>query len=1414
MHSHGVVRDKWMIKSKLHYPLPNGRMLESGAVGPGEGGTEEETLRSDSSSCGGREVMSRPPTRGRGLYHAAGLASSRTTAPSTSSPSSPSSPPPSPPDGSNQAVEGGDKSSRSDENNSYPKKRRVEDDGRDAPLDLLGVHPFFLSSLSSSSAPSGPSPSPSSPCPPCSDPHRSPVRASSSARSRSSSQSSSCSSSSSPSPHPPLGLASSFPKAACDVSRAKIPSALCIDVGESPGSFSFFMSVFFASSGASCSSRGLLGLLLEYLPLSSLLFSLLPCSRTVFRITASVFAESKSRDSSPSRAFSCCSPASASLSVSPVPPDASGRLGQQPSQSSSSPRGQHQRLEEKGRSQLTQLGTQRGLRSGRRGHFPDGQHEHQICGSSASLPRTSTGDSSAHSFLLASVTPHRSRRNLLLSKLVIGPSDLSLLHAKALPCLLRQGSVFAKGKPPLEVKEGGTSRRRVGGEKNSGAPNSPSCSLQAVSSSPEPSSLSERPVPGSRQGGAAVSRLWELELSCLSVQHWKRLKKRHSGDDGRAAAAGEEAAVCFPRVFFTDGVAGVRVSSSELNRHAVKVLRDSLLQGLGTNKGEGVGCPPAGPDKGEEAAEEGRKAHLVGWRWEAESAREAKARELCQDRKPKSPSAPSSTTSWDIQEAGDAEHTTRCSADSTKVLPFFLPQSSLHTSSPSPESTYLQSLVLSRCAISSGAFHSLCVLTLPLLRARLRSLHLVDCRLTAADASFLGYALLQLPLVEDLNLSNNLLGEEGGLIILLAILSNHRSRPLLEHEPKRARQVVTRAQEMRDERAVSSYSSSVDHEQQQQQQPKTEELSPPRGSSPCASSPRPFCDIRHFSYGREHRGEALARPPQDLQPIACAVEELRAKGSHGSSLQGSDASGRPSFSSASCSSPEVFSLQSIPSALSTDELLTRKHETDRSSFLGPPEKNRRGLDGSSPSFLPSSSPSARGERSRDDSHDLDGRQRSFSPGLSALNLSGNDISADNRLFLAILSHFLCVGSPPLRLLDLANNRFSRDSLFTLVDVVRRKNEREGRSQCRPDPEVAGTGKDGQGVVGVFPAGVQGEHRQTLKTKEEDVAEDLSVRQNHGSKEEGLLAEPTQDDRVDSRIARGQNGEAGKVSALLVDLRENFCACNRSSSGGGEDSGNSHARQSRGCLVALEWAGVEGSRRGREREGCVAYQPPTTGDSCGSFLGSVLRPDNLAKGGNHVTRVGAAPPDRTLQEGVDGGGSAEAQCTRAVVGTNLRDDESKGGNRVSKDTEEQENSAKQRHAEAKTEREDCPYSLLGEGQKGGGRGGLSEKCFVFLDACDCALAEAKSEAEGRERRRSFKDYYEALADTQKYQLSELLKKDGSFAERVVALCGRRAEEDEREGNRQTQGGRGTRESTEREDTAEEILTVELRGGGGG
>lgn len=1408
-------------------------MLEIGAAGAdAEGeGPERGTLESQSSACNGERNH---PMRSRGgLCPGEGLASSRTTAPSTSS-SSPSSPPPSPPDGNNRhtRVGGGDKkASRSDTKSNTKKRKLVEDDG--SGTEPRHHHPHLLEGerggqpcLFSSSA--GLSSLPSSSYASCSVSHRLSSPSSVFSANSSSPSHNSCSPSS-PSPQPPLALVSSSHKTvSSDVSQGKNLSELCLGPGASPSDSSpFFMSVFFTSRVNSSSAPPylLLSLLLEYLPLSSLLFSLLPCSRAVFRITSDVFAESKKGCLASLSRASCpffCPPSSlaASSPSSPVSSNSTAPIDHQgekpPLQISFS-----QTSEETGNSDFKPFTTQmpKSISSSWRVNCSDREGYHQLRKERSSLIRipirSSDRRSTPVSFLLASVTPHRSRRKLLLSKLVIRPSELSLLHAKALPYLLfLQGhGVFTEGRASTpEAREACRQQRRAKSEEHSPCSPSPYGSAsQRVSSLSSVSDRSGASLPLDVVADVPPKRLWELELSCLSVQHWKRLKRHHQqlhGADGGLVNEDEAATlVSFPRVFFLSNLAGLRLSNSEVNRHAAKVLRGCLLGGLLAEQRKRPNSHAESGD-GESTVVGDRKGHNRGERGDMEKEKElereeARARDRDADKDTKNPFISSSFTSSDGEEGENRATITHGSRDPARDF-----SSGSLQSSPLPPSSSastgckhscLQSIVFSRCAVSSAAFHSLCVLTLPLLHSRLRSLHLVDCRLTAADAPFLGYALLHLPLVEELNLSNNLLGEDGGLILLLALLFNsfHRSRQT-EVLSDGDRQHVDNSRGRDKHCGTPSPPGSTPGDSMRRSAEETSEYPCDSSrshqellysSSACSSSQSP--STNNFLKERKE-GNVVAPLPSEGSSVESSAEHARIKRNHELfSFSVSDVSLGPLSSS---SSSEHASVQDTSVTLPGGQVQSKNDEKSNSSAFFPfhPTISETGHHQVSLVSSQSSSTVACATHTQDRRQGENLFRRSLSPAglLSSLNLSGNDLSGENGLFVAMLSHVISAGSPPLRHLDLANNRFHLETLFVFSDALRQKKTRRGeaRRQGPHGSEMTGGGggternggRSGRERVRSF--GGEEEEMQKekkLTVREEGTSEkDRSVQQNHHSNKEVYRYKEYGSE--DHCLFSGEQyiDSEEESPSLLIDLRENFCMCNRSSSGGGEGPGDSHTRQPRGCIVPLESSIIEEFRHRERIEGRRA----STGRLQGLQASQLELSLSESKGDGQVGKAA----DLFLKRTSHNEGEKQGKPSLSSTATSRRAIEISEG---SCEREGEERRTHPMHGKSSTQRQDgCGdegmkqetenslfSSVDDEHQKRReGWQASSERSFVYLDECECALASERREGEKKEKERSLKDYYDALEDTQKYQLAELLKNDRGFADTVLDLCEPRQE----------------------------------------
>ncbi|RQX72533.1 leucine rich repeat-containing protein [Toxoplasma gondii CAST] len=416
-------------------------------------------------------------------------------------------------------------------------------------------------------------------------------------------------------------------------------------------------------------------------------------------------------------------------------------------------------------------------------------------------------------------TPPSSRDVGRLCRLTLTPQHLSLVHQPSLSLLLScrateesRGAAarIADGRRGEETNEDAKAESRGGG-----------ASMRAFRNSEDHRCSANRTHANVVLSPHLESGGWEIELACFSVQHWKHLRaskdlgdspvlpsagrgqgsetegsrgdslstqrshaaaaapakdpevkphaseavegpERTTGRDmeerqGRDAerqfdcdreaglglgGAGdrreaEERRECFPLLACSGALSALRISASEVNRHAVKVLRETVMLAL------------------------------------AALARDSERNTPKESQKEKSPGDRSLSA---LAGRPASPHTIGVLSSSTTESPCLCLRTDAPLDIPSPFSSdaIFAAVSLHHCGVSAAGFHSLCVSVLPLLGSRLLRLSLTNCRLVAADMSSLSLALLRLPRLEFLDLSDNLLQDSGAVQVLLALVSSHR----------------------------------------------------------------------------------------------------------------------------------------------------------------------------------------------------------------------------------------------------------------------------------------------------------------------------------------------------------------------------------------------------------------------------------------------------------------------------------------------------------------------------------------------------------------------------------------------------------------------------------------------------------------
>ncbi|KEP63557.1 UNVERIFIED_CONTAM: leucine rich repeat-containing protein [Hammondia hammondi] len=207
------------------------------------------------------------------------------------------------------------------------------------------------------------------------------------------------------------------------------------------------------------------------------------------------------------------------------------------------------------------------------------------------------------------------------------------------------------------------------------------------------------------------------------------------GGDGDRRGA-EDRRECFPLLACCGALSALRISASEVNRHAVKVLRETVMLALAALARD---SEQSTPESQKEKSPGDRSLQALAGR----------------------PASP---------------HTAGALSSSRTESPCLCLRTDAPLDPPSPSSSEatFAAVSLHHCGVSAAGFHSLCVSVLPLLGPRLLRLSLTNCRLVAADMSSLSLALPRLPRLESLDLSDNLLRDSGAVQVLLALVSSHR----------------------------------------------------------------------------------------------------------------------------------------------------------------------------------------------------------------------------------------------------------------------------------------------------------------------------------------------------------------------------------------------------------------------------------------------------------------------------------------------------------------------------------------------------------------------------------------------------------------------------------------------------------------
>ncbi|CBZ55117.1 putative leucine rich repeat protein [Neospora caninum Liverpool] len=215
------------------------------------------------------------------------------------------------------------------------------------------------------------------------------------------------------------------------------------------------------------------------------------------------------------------------------------------------------------------------------------------------------------------------------------------------------------------------------------------------------------------------------------------------GEGDSIPRGGEERRTEFlPLLAAAGELSALRISASEINLHAVKVVRDTV--GLAVEALEQVGGRSP-----QSSQAEGTKETSLGDRCLSSSLTAAPA---------SPPGTVQARASSSRAEEGERSRPVRAPLGPVSAAP----------------SEVFAAFSLHLCGVSVSAFRSLCVSVLPLLGARLRRLSLTNCRLEALDMSSLSLALPLLPRLESLDLSDNLLRDAGAMQVLLSLIGAHR----------------------------------------------------------------------------------------------------------------------------------------------------------------------------------------------------------------------------------------------------------------------------------------------------------------------------------------------------------------------------------------------------------------------------------------------------------------------------------------------------------------------------------------------------------------------------------------------------------------------------------------------------------------
>ncbi|PFH34144.1 hypothetical protein BESB_072960 [Besnoitia besnoiti] len=722
----------------------------------------------------------------------------------------------------------------------------------------------------------------------------------------------------------------------------------------------------------------------------------------------------------------------------------------------------------------------------------------------------------------------RSAGLLPLSRLTLSPQHLSLLPRDSLLNLLAPPAGDRGECISLVLGRGKRRKIQPFGHEGSHAQRG-ACACSASGRDRQRTRVSSTrcacPV-GSADALAAEASLWEIDFSCFSVRHWKRLGEE--GDDAAAVSGGLLSPQQDPeggdrhRGAQKPAAAGYSCASGDAARsgggeprpcEGLQASRGGDLDGEGEETGRGS---PSGARRS--LAEDAKKKRAEGGRDEAgflsRFAATGKLRGLRI-----SSSEVNMHAVKVLREAITREGSQRGREGSPqRGSPGFIASASPSTCSPAASvaapsraastSRGIAAFSLHHCGVSMGGFHALCVSVLPLFGASLRELSVVNCRLAAADMSALSLALVRLPSVEVLDLADNLLRDEGAITLLLALISSHR---LFSFENERARSAEPAAREDAADEAEASSAARDGGEARRQSRaaaaPLSEEALPVQAA---AASPGSAAGCELFPGGR-------------------------------------------------------FSQVSSPS---------------------PPAP----------------------------------------AGLRSLNLSGNEIEGE-RLFRVLLKAYVGACAADLEVLDLANNRLDGDVVLCLRDAMAQR--KRGRQLFQAQQQQT---RDVQAATQVEALVAERDSTKDLDGGDFPPPEPRGRAAREAENGEGACGGLARSFPVKCRESASER-EADAWAGAVVDLRENFCGCERSSSG---EALGSHARKPVGCLGVVDNTLLScGERRrpskrlhGKQTGGESAAPSPPADESDAATARGVPREVSDHGGGNQ--RAERAQPGAETQ----------------------------------------------------------------------------------------------------------------------------------------------------------------------------------------